>query len=279
MRIIRSVKQMQQLMLKAKMAGKTVGFVPTMGALHEGHLSLIRQAHKENDLTVVSIFVNPAQFGPNEDFKKYPRVFKQDAKLSQKSGADIIFYPKSHEIYPDGYKTYVSVNDLSDCLCGATRPNHFRGVATIVNKLFNIIMPTVAYFGQKDVQQSIIISKLTKDLNSLVKIKVMPTVREKDGLAMSSRNIYLNKQERQDALVLSKSLKLARALINGGLKDANRIILRMKELIKKVHNAKIDYVCIMDREDLRPVTKITDSVLIALAVRIGKTRLIDNMII
>lgn len=279
MKIIHSVEQMQQLMLKARISGKTVGLVPTMGALHQGHLSLIRQAHKENDLTVVSIFVNPAQFGPKEDFNKYPRAFKQDILLSQEAGASLIFYPKGQDMYPDEYKTYVSVHDLSDCLCGAHRPGHFQGVATIIAKLFNIVMPTVAYFGQKDAQQSIIIKKLTKDLNFPIKIKIMPTVREKDGLAMSSRNAYLSKRSRTDALVLSKSLKLAKILIKGGLRDSSRIISRMRELINKAHNVKIDYICVVDNKNLRPVSRVTSGCLITLAVRIGKTRLIDNVII
>jgi len=247
--------------------------------LHQGHLSLIRQARKENDFTVVSIFVNPAQFGPKEDFKKYPRILKKDALLCKKSGVDIIFYPEVKAMYPDNYKTYVSVEDLSSCLCGKSRPGHFRGVATIVSKLFNIIQPDTAYFGQKDAQQAGIIKKMVCDLNMPVKIKVMPTIREKDGLALSSRNVYLNKNERQDALVLFKALNLASSLIKNGLRDTNRIMYRVSETIKKKRTAKIDYISIVSLEDLKPIKKISESCLIALAVWIGKTRLIDNVII
>ena len=279
MKIIRSINQMQEFALRAAASQKTIGFVPTMGALHQGHLSLIRQARKDNDLTVVSIFVNPAQFGPREDFKKYPRVFKRDAAFCKKEGVDVIFYPQAKAMYPDNYQAYVNVEDLSSPLCGKPRLGHFRGVATVVSKLFNIVRPNSAYFGQKDAQQSVIVKRLASDLNFPVKIKVMPIVREVDGLAMSSRNRYLNQKERRDALVLYKALRLAQHLIKSGLKDSSRIILRMRQLISKKRRAKIDYTAIVDAQTLEPIKKIKAGCLIALAVYIGKTRLIDNIVI
>lgn len=279
MKIIRSIKQMQDLSKKIRLKDKGIGFVPTMGALHEGHLSLIRQARKDNDKVVVSIFVNPAQFAPHEDFRKYPRNLKRDAALCRKEKVDFLFYPDAKDMYPQNYKTTVEVCDLSDVLCGKSRRNHFRGVATAVTKLFNIVQPDIAYFGQKDAQQSIIIKRMVEDLNMPLKIRVMPTVREKDGLALSSRNAYLNRQERKDAVVLSRALSLAELLIKAGLKDVSRIISRIRQVIQKINTAKIDYISIVDLDDLKPLKRIKDSCLIALAVRMGKTRLIDNIII
>jgi len=264
---------------RIKLKDKTIGFVPTMGALHHGHLSLMRQAVKDNDIVVVSIFVNPTQFGPKEDFKKYPRNLKQDARLCRKVGVDIIFYPDAKEIYPDNYKTYVFVSELSDCLCGEFRSGHFKGVATVVAKLFNIVQPDVAYFGQKDVQQAIIIKKLVSDLNIPLKIEVLPTVRERDGLAMSSRNMYLNPGERKDALILYRALNLAKDLIRKGDVNSANIIQRMRRLISKKKSAKVQYISIVDLEDLKPIHKIKDKALVALAAWIGKTRLIDNIIV
>jgi len=278
-KIIRSIKSMSSLSRQNRIKGKTIGLVPTMGALHLGHLSLIRKARRENDLTVVSIFVNPAQFGPKEDFKKYPRALKRDARLCRLEKVDVIFHPEAGAIYPKDYKTYIEVSDLSDCLCGASRPGHFRGVTTIVAKLFNIIQPDNAYFGQKDAQQAMIIKKMTNDLHMSVKVRVMPTVREKDGLAMSSRNIYLNNQERKTALLIPQALSLAKKLIASGLKDTNKIIDKMKKFIGKSRGVKIDYIAIVNLDNLRPFKKLGDSYLVALAVRIGKTRLIDNIIV
>lgn len=279
MKIIRSLKQMSNFSKKTRLRRKTIGFVPTMGALHLGHLSLIRQARRENDVIIISIFVNPTQFGPKEDFKKYPRNLKQDAKLCKEEAVDIIFYPKAKDMYPEGYKTYVEVQDLSNVLCGKFRPGHFRGVATIVTKLFNIVSPDIAYFGQKDAQQAVIIKKMVEDLNIPVEIKVMPTVRQSDGLALSSRNVYLSQSERKDAQVLYQALNLARNLIRHGNRNSLDIIIKMKQLIKKKKRAKIQYISIVDFENLRPVDKIIGTVLIALAVYIGKTRLIDNIIV
>jgi len=279
MLIIRTVQKMQAYSKEMRRKGKRTGFVPTMGALHEGHLSLIRRARKDNDLVVVSIFVNPCQFGPREDFKKYPRNFKHDASLCKNERVDCIFYPAVQEMYPGNYKTFISVEGLSDALCGKSRPGHFRGVATVVAKLFNIIQPDNAYFGQKDAQQSVIIKKMAADLNMPVSIKVIPTVRDKDGLALSSRNRYLSVREKQDAKVLSQALKLARLLVDGGQRSAQRVAERMKQLIQKKKSLKIEYISLVDADNLVPLTRISGSCIIALAAKVGKTRLIDNLII
>lgn len=258
---------------------KTVGFVPTMGALHGGHLSLIRRARRDNDIVVVSIFVNPAQFGPKEDFRRYPRPFKRDAFLCRKEGVDFIFYPTASRMYPDGFRTQVNVKELSDCLCGESRPGHFKGVATVVAKLFNIVSPDIAYFGQKDAQQAVIIKRMLSDLNMPIKIKVLPIVREKDGLALSSRNAYLNGKERKDARVLFNSLNLARDLVKRGVRDAAKIIGPMKRLINEKESAKVDYISVVDTHNLKPLKRISAQALVILAVWIGKTRLIDNIIV
>ena len=279
MKIIRSIKKMAVFSEKLHSKGKTIGFVPTMGALHKGHLSLIRQAHKENDIAVVSIFVNPIQFGPKEDYRRYPGNRRLDAQLCRGEGADVIFFPDTEQMYPTNFKTYVFVSDLSDVLCGKFRPGHFQGVATVVTKLFNIVRPDIAYFGQKDAQQAIIIKKLASDLNIPVRIKVMLTVREKDGLAMSSRNTYLNKEERQDAAVLYQALILAKNLIKRGEAGSSGIIRKMRRLINKKKNARIQYISIVKHKDLQPIDKIRGEVLIALSVWIGRTRLIDNIVI
>ena len=279
MKIIKAPEELFKELKKYKISGKPIGFVPTMGALHEGHLSLIRQARKDNKIVVVSIFVNPSQFGPKEDLKKYPRPLNKDLALCYKEKVDYIFLPSVKIMYPENFSTFVNVGGLSEVLCGASRPGHFRGVSTIVLKLFNIIQPDAAYFGQKDAQQAIIIKRMAKDLNLPVKIKVMPTIRDKDGLALSSRNIYLNKEERSDALVLARSLNLAKLLIKSEASDAARIISGMKRLIYKKKNAKIDYVTVVDLINLKPLKKVSGSCLIALAARIGKTRLIDNVVI
>lgn len=279
MRIIRSIEQMSAFSKNMRLRHKTIGFVPTMGALHQGHLSLIRQACRDNDKVVVSIFVNPIQFGPQDDFKKYPRDLRRDARLCKEEGVDIIFYPATEDMYPCGYKTYMEVEDLSDVLCGKFRPGHFRGVTTVVLKLFNMVNPDIAYFGQKDAQQAIIIKKMACDLNLGVKIKVMPTVREKDGLALSSRNVYLSPQERQEAVILFQALNLAKALSKQGNRDSLAIIRKMRRLIETKKSARVQYIAIVGSEDLKPVEKIRERVLIALAVWIGKTHLIDNIII
>ena len=263
---------------KNRRKGLTLGFVPTMGALHEGHASLIRSARKENDIVIVSIFVNPTQFGPREDFKKYPRDFQRDMLLCKREGVDVVFHPPASAMYPSNYRTSVLVEGLSEVLCASFRPGHFKGVATVVTKLFNIVGPKVAYFGQKDAQQAIIIKRMVRDLNIPAKIKVLPTIREKDGLALSSRNAYLNPKERKTAAVLYEALKKAKDLIKKGKRDARDVIRRMKRIIHRSGIVKIDYICIVDLDNLQPLKKITDNSLIALAAWVGKTRLIDNII-
>ncbi|MBU4251542.1 MAG: pantoate--beta-alanine ligase [Candidatus Omnitrophica bacterium] len=279
MKIIRDPGRLNRLLKALSRSGKSIGFVPTMGALHPGHLSLIKQARRDNDTVVVSIFINPAQFGPKEDLNKYPRPLKNDLALCRKARVDLVFLPDSEIMYPEGFCTFVHVEKLANILCGATRPGHFRGVATVVAKLLNIVVPSVLYLGQKDAQQAVIIRRMVSDLNFPVKVKVMPTVREKSGLAMSSRNAYLSEQERGNALVLFRALNLAKVLIRGGAKDTVRIISRVKQLINKHKNVKIDYIAVMDSMNLKPLKRVTGNCLVALAVYIGKTRLIDNILI
>jgi pantoate--beta-alanine ligase len=277
MKIIRSKRAMSVYSSKLHAKCKTIGFVPTMGALHKGHLSLIRKARKENDIIVVSIFVNPIQFAPKEDYSRYPRNLSLDAGLCRKEGVGVIFYPNAKDMYFENHKTYASVEDLGDSLCGSFRPGHFKGVATVVAKLFNIVSPDKAYFGQKDAQQAIIIKKMAEDLDFSVKIKVMPTIRENDGLAMSSRNIYLTKHERLDAAVLYQALILAKELVKKGNISPRDIIERMRHLIHTRKSARIQYISIVDAFNLNPLNQIKGRVLIALGVWIGKTRLIDNI--
>ena len=259
--------------------GKTIGLVPTMGALHEGHLSLVRRAREENDVVVVSIFVNPTQFGPNEDLDKYPRTFENDVALCGSLGTDAIFAPAPADVYPDGYATYIVQERLTAVLCGADRPTHFRGVLTVCCKLFNIIAPTVAYFGQKDYQQTVVIRRMVADLCLPLRIEVCPTVREPDGLAKSSRNRYLSDSERVDARCLSRALELARTMIAQGETDAWAVVNALKNLIATTKSAKIGYVAVAHPETLEPVERIEGTVLVALAVTIGGTRLIDNALI
>jgi pantoate--beta-alanine ligase len=279
MKIINSISQMQALSQRLKRQNKTIGFVPTMGYFHEGHLSLMRKARMENDFLVVSIFVNPTQFGPKEDFSRYPRDLKHDKKLAKRENVDCIFYPKAEDIYPLGYKTHVYVEDLSQRLCGISRPHHFKGVTTIVAKLLNIVGPDVVYFGQKDAQQAIIIERMIKDLNFPLKIKVLPTVREKDGLAMSSRNKYLSPRERKEALVLSASLGKARSLLKKGERNPTRLKRAIARMINSKKTAKLEYIEIVDTNDLKPLKEIKGKVLIAIACRFGKARLIDNIMV
>lgn len=279
MKVITSIPEMKDVVRQQRAASRTIGLVPTMGFLHEGHLSLVRAARKKADVTVVSIFINPAQFGPKEDFKAYPRDLARDCALLEKEGADYVFHPEASQMYPDGYKTYVEVHDLQDKLCGRSRPGHFRGVCTVVLKLFQIVEPDFAFFGQKDAQQAIILRKMVRDLNLDVQVEVMPIIREPDGLAMSSRNTYLSPQERTAALVLTKSLAEAKTVIEGGERRAEVVLGRMKAMIEKEPLARIDYVEAVDAQDLNPVHEIGPGTLIALAIYVGKTRLIDNIII
>lgn len=277
MQIIETIPRMSVAVRLLKKDGKSIGFVPTMGYLHEGHLSLVRTAKKHNDIVVMSIFVNPLQFGPREDLDKYPRDLERDERMANQAGVDIIFYPQAREMYPAGFSTYVTVEKLTDGLCGKSRPGHFRGVTTVVAKLFGIVKPDIAYFGQKDAQQAIVIRKMAEDLNMGVDIKILPTVREKDGVAMSSRNVHLSKKERNDAGVLYATLNSAKKAIEGGEKNPAKIIKMMETAIRARPTARIDYVSIVDIKDLKPVRKISDGALIALAVYFGKTRLIDNV--
>jgi len=277
MRLLTSIKKMQKLSLSLKRQGKKISFVPTMGALHKGHLSLVKRAKKLGDFVVTSIFVNPTQFGPKEDYRKYPRDLKKDKELLQKAGCDLIFAPRVKDIYPVGYLTYIDVEELSQKLEGASRPGHFKGVCTVVAKLFNIVQPDFAIFGQKDAQQALIIKKMAEDLDFPVKIIVSPTVREKDGLACSSRNSYLITEERNQAKILYQSLKLGEKMIKAGEKNPLKVIKKMTEMIKQVPLAKIDYIALTDTQTLEPVRKIKGELLLSLAVKFGKTRLIDNL--
>lgn len=276
MQVINTIAEMRKL---RRQLSEPVGFVPTMGYFHEGHLSLVRQARKENPTVVVSIFVNPTQFGPGEDFQDYPRDLNHDLELLEREKVDIVFVPSEEEMYPRDFNSWVDVEKVTERLEGASRSGHFRGVATICAKLFNIIQPTRAYFGQKDAQQAIVIKKMVADLNMNLEIVVVPTVRESNGLAMSSRNTYLNPEERQAATVLFKALSLARELWQGGEKDADKIRHQMTSLIQKEPLAKIDYVSIADAETMEELKKIDRPAIVFLAVRIGKTRLIDNVIL
>jgi len=276
MQVINTIAEMRKL---RRQLSEPVGFVPTMGYFHEGHLSLVRQARKENPTVVVSIFVNPTQFGPGEDFQDYPRDLNHDLELLEREKVDIVFVPSEEEMYPRDFNSWVDVEKVTERLEGASRPGHFRGVATICAKLFNIIQPTRAYFGQKDAQQAIVIKKMVADLNMNLEIVVVPTVRESNGLAMSSRNTYLNPEERQAATVLFKALSLARELWHGGEKDADKIRHQMTSLIHKEPLAKIDYVSIADANTMEELKKIDRPAIVFLAIRIGKTRLIDNVIL
>ena len=276
MNVIEKVAEMKQL--RHKLAG-SVGFVPTMGYLHEGHLSLVKQARVENDRVVVSIFVNPTQFGPQEDFRSYPRDTERDLALLEKAGTDVVFMPPADEMYPALFNSWVEVEKVTERLEGASRPTHFRGVTTVVAKLFNIVQPTKAYFGQKDAQQAIVIRKMVADLNMNLEVVTLPTVREPDGLAMSSRNTYLNPQERKAAVVLYQALGLAHKLYSQGERDAEKMRREMIALIQKQPLATIDYVSIVDAETLEELDKVTPPALVSMAVKIGKTRLIDNVVL
>jgi pantoate--beta-alanine ligase len=277
MRIIRSPNTMQKICGGLKREGKIIGLVPTMGYLHEGHLSLVRIARKRSDVLVVSVFVNPTQFGPKEDFRRYPRDFKRDRSLLEQEGCDFIFAPRAKDMYPDGHLTYVNIDKITQELEGAIRPGHFRGVTTVVAKLFNIVQPDMAVFGQKDAQQAVVLKKMVDDLNYGIRMIIAPTVRERDGLAISSRNVYLSKEERKQAEVLYQALRQAKEMIKKGERKTSKIISKMRTSIKKQPLADIDYIAITDANSLELLDKLKGEILISLAVRFGKTRLIDNL--
>lgn len=278
MKIVQTVEEVRAQVKEWRQAGLTVGLVPTMGYLHEGHKSLIDRAVKENDRVVVSVFVNPMQFGPTEDLASYPRDLDRDAALCEGAGAALIFHPEPENMYSSDFSSFIDMNTLTKGLCGKTRPIHFRGVCTVVGKLFNIVQPDKAYFGQKDAQQLAVIRHMVNDLNFNLEVVGCPIIREEDGLAKSSRNTYLSPEERQAALILSKSLNRGQELIEAGEKDAAVIKKAITEMIETEPLAKIDYVELVDWNTLEPVEKIEGSVLNAIAVYIGKTRLIDNHI-
>lgn len=287
MQVIRSVKSLQRLIQKAKARSQRIGFVPTMGALHDGHASLMRRCRKDNSLAVVSIFVNPKQFGPREDFRKYPRMEEADRILAKKAGVDILFCPSENEMYPDDHLTYIDVEKITKPLCGRSRPGHFRGVATVVGKLLNMVMPDVLYLGQKDAQQALIIKRMIRDLNFPVQVKVCPIVRDADGLALSSRNRYLTEKQRREAVILYQSLREAkkrilegerRAPLSGRLRTG-KIAGMIRSRVTRNTSGRIDYVECVDAETLESLTRAGGKIMIALAVHFGKTRLIDNMIV
>ena len=279
MRIVRTIKQLRQILDELRRKGKKIGFVPTMGYFHEGHLSLMRQAKKECDICVVSIYVNPKQFGPKEGLKSYPRDIKRDAKIIQKENVDILFIPSDNDVYPNCYLTYIDVERISAALCGKYRPGHFKGVATVVAKLLNIVRPDMMFLGQKDAQQVVVISRMVADLNFPVSIRVVPTAREKDGLAMSSRNIHLSAQDRAQAPVLYKALKNAADRVQTGERLASKILGSIQRMITDHSSGKIQYVACVDADTLESLKILKGRVLIALGVYFGKTRLIDNVII
>lgn len=279
MEVVSTIKEVREHIKEWKRNGDKIGFVPTMGYLHEGHGSLITAARKNNDKVVVSIFVNPMQFGPTEDLESYPRDLEKDSRFCESLGADLIFHPEPSEMYHDDFSSYVDMSVLTEELCGLSRPVHFRGVCTVVNKLFNIVQPDRAYFGEKDAQQLAIIKHMVQDLNMDIEVIGCPIVREEDGLAKSSRNTYLSEEERKAALILSRTIKLAKKLIAEGEKDADVLISKMKKNIEKEPLAKIDYVKAVNGLTMQQQKEIKAPMLIAMAVYIGKTRLIDNVIL
>lgn len=279
MEMVKEIEKMAALSQKWHQAGKIIAFVPTMGYFHQGHLSLMGEGKKQGDVLVVSLFVNPIQFGPKEDLAAYPRNLQRDASLAEKEGTDVLFVPEEKEMYPEGYQTYVEVTQLTKYLCGVSRPGHFKGVTTVVAKLFNIIRPHIAIFGLKDYQQYIVIKRMVRDLNYPIKIIGCPIVRETDGLAMSSRNVYLTSEQRPSALSLYKSLNIAQEMVNKGERKAKNIIKAVSIFIQKHPYTKIDYVKLCHPETLEDLEEIKERALLALAVKVGKARLIDNTIL
>ena len=279
MKLITNINEMRQFSSDAKKAGKSIVFVPTMGCLHEGHASLLKKGRKLGDILVMSIFVNPIQFGPKEDYALYPRDLKKDLALAEVNKVDVVFNPLAEEMYPDNFQTTIEVEKLSNYLCGISRPGHFKGVATVVAKLFNIVKPDIALFGEKDYQQLLIIKKMVQDLNMDVTVVSMPIIREADGLAMSSRNNYLNKDERRAALCLYTALLKGKDMFHNGVTDAQAILQKMRNIIEAEPLAEVDYIKVCDVNTLDDLEGIADKALLALAVKIGRTRLIDNIIL
>jgi pantoate--beta-alanine ligase len=279
MKICNTISDMRAASRAARREGKHLGFVPTMGALHEGHVSLVRAAKARCDVVAVSIFVNPLQFGPNEDLAKYPRTFEHDRDLLEKEAVDVLFAPKPEEMYPAGAVTYVTVEGLSEKLCGKSRPGHFRGVTTVVAKLFHIVEPDLAFFGQKDAAQATIIRRMVRDLNLPVEIVVCPIIREPDGLAMSSRNAYLSPQQRKSALVLNRSLTAVKNRFDQGEQNARTLIEAGKQMLSQEPAARLDYFEIVDPATLDPVQELTSTALVAVAAFVGNMRLIDNILL
>lgn len=278
MRFVKKIDTIKKIIQREKKKGKIIGFVPTMGYLHEGHLSLVGIARKRSQFLVVSIFVNPTQFGPAEDFHTYPSDLKRDIALLKKEGVDVVFYPSRKEMYPSDYKTYVEVHDLTTLLCGTSRPIHFQGVTTVVLKQFNIVEPDIAVFGQKDYQQAVILKRMVKDLNLNVKIVTGKIIRETDGLAMSSRNTYLTERQRRNGVVLYESLEWLEHAYHNGLTDSKKANKKMRSMIE-LRGGKIDYVEMVDKNTLQPVKTLKKGTLVCLAVFFGKTRLIDNTVL
>ena len=279
METAKTIKALREIIDKARKSGKTVGFVPTMGALHAGHMSLIDAAVKKCDYVVVSIFVNPTQFAPSEDFDEYPRDFAGDFSKCEKAGVDIVFAPDADEMYPGVNLSWVNLEKITNNLCGLTRPTFFRGVATVCTKLFNIVRPDIAFFGQKDAQQAIVIKRMVQDLNMPLVIEVCPTIREKDGLALSSRNQYLTEEQRKEALLINKALKKCNAMVQSGQRDCTTLIEAMRDILRRGEHIEIDYIKIVDTETVEDLEQISRKALVAVAAKVGKTRLIDNIII
>ena len=279
MKIIETVTEMHEFVRQARKKGQSIALVPTMGSLHEGHLTLMRRAKQCCDIVVVSIFVNPTQFGPNEDFAKYPRDLAGDSEAAASAGVEVIFHPQAKDMYPEGYSSFVDIEGITEKLCGLSRPGHFRGVATVVNKLFNIVQPNKAFFGQKDAQQVLVLARMVADFNMSVELEIVPIVREQDGLAMSSRNAFLSAEQRQAGLVLSRSLKLAEQLVAQGEIHVGKIRTQVINEIKTEKLAECEYVEIYNYPTLQDINALQHKALLALAVRIGNTRLIDNTIL
>ncbi len=279
MKVIEDIHEMKEAARSLRANGKRISFVPTMGYLHDGHLSLMKKGRKAGDISVVSIFVNPTQFGRGEDLERYPRDFERDKKICEGELVDILFVPKAGDMYPKGYQTYVDLEYLTKNLCGASRPGHFRGVATVVAKLFNIVQPDVAIFGEKDFQQLAVIKRLVRDLDMDVEVVGMPIVREADGLAMSSRNSYLNEEERRAALNIYRALKSVKELFDEGERSAGLLLIEARRVVEISPLIESDYVKLVDTQTMKDLDRVGDEALLAMAVRVGKTRLIDNIIL